>query len=104
MYRRAPGVFVLALLSGPGSSASPVANAAISGHVYIDRNGNGRYDLGERGLRGVSVSNQEAVVVSDADGAYQLSGPGSTGVIFASIPDGYTSRGTFYKSIDSSAS
>ncbi len=104
MRRSAPGVFVLALLSGPWSSASPVVNAAISGHVYIDRNGNGRYDLGERGLRGVSVSNQEAVVVSDADGAYQLSGPGSTGVIFASIPDGYTSRGTFYKSIDSSAS
>ena len=86
------------------SSAQPTTSAPISGHVYVDRNGNGRYDASERGLRGVAVSNQNQVVVSGADGAYQLPGPGTTGIVFASIPNGYTSRGAFYRSIDSSAS
>ena len=43
----------------------PAPDATLSGHVYIDRNGNGQFDAGERGLRGVAVSNQDQVVVSD---------------------------------------
>ncbi|MBL0169812.1 MAG: metallophosphoesterase [Gemmatimonadaceae bacterium] len=97
-------VFALVLWSGLRAPSSPLVDATISGHVYVDRNGNGLYDAGERGLRGVAVSNQDQVVVSDADGAFHLPGPGSTGVVFVSVPNGYTSRGTFYRTIDSSAS
>lgn len=78
--------------------------ATISGHVYFDRNGNGIHDAGERGLRGVAVSNQDQVVVSDAEGAYHLSGPGSTGIVFVSVPNGYVSRGAFYVRVDGSPS
>ncbi len=103
MLGRALPVFLLALAPALLASSRATLKKAISGHVYIDRNGNGHYDTGERGLRGVSVSNQEEVVVTDARGAYRLSGAGTTGVVFASIPDGYASRGAFYRQIDPSA-
>ena len=93
-------MLAVALWTWPQSPSTRPVDAAIFGHVYIDRNGNRRYDIGERGLRGVAVSNQDQVVVSDATGAYELPEPGSTGLVFASVPNGYTSRGAFYRAID----
>lgn len=45
-----------------GLISSP-AGAQVSGSVFLDRNGNGVRDAGERGVAGVVVSNQDAVVV-----------------------------------------
>lgn len=42
------------------------------GVVYHDRNGNGIRDKGEPGLRGIRVSNQREVTVTDARGSYAL--------------------------------
>ncbi len=97
-------LFAFVSWSGQRQSSVPMVDAMLSGHVYIDRNGNGKYDAGERGLRGVAVSNQDQVVVTDGEGSFQLPEPGSTGIVFASVPSGYVSRGAFYRAINSDVS
>jgi hypothetical protein len=47
--------------------------ASIHGTVFDDRNGNGIRDAGEPGLAQVAVSDGTAVVLTDADGHYELS-------------------------------
>jgi len=42
------------------------------GVVFHDSNGNGVRDPGEKGIKGVRVSNQRDVVLTDAQGRYQL--------------------------------
>jgi hypothetical protein len=69
---------------------------AISGVVFIDANGNGVRDSGERGLPNVAVSNQDAVVVTDASGRYRLP-RGPTGIVFVSVPDGYRAARSFWR-------
>jgi calcineurin-like phosphoesterase family protein len=75
---------------------------AVSGIAFVDANGNGIRDAGERGLAGVAVSNQDAVVTTDAAGAFQLP-RGGYGVVFASVPDGYRAVGRFWRSVSDSA-
>ncbi|MDB4907033.1 MAG: hypothetical protein JWO05_1817 [Gemmatimonadetes bacterium] len=66
------------------------------GTVFLDRNANRTQDAGEPGIGGVAVSNQDAVTVTGADGAYALP-PGGHGVVFVSVPDGYRSTGSFWR-------
>jgi hypothetical protein len=73
------------------------APATVAGVVFEDLNGNGRRDAGERGLTGVVVSNQREVVRTTADGTYQLPGAGF-GVVFVSVPDGFRTVGSFWRS------
>jgi predicted MPP superfamily phosphohydrolase len=96
----AVGMFVLAI-AWPQAQAAQPANAAsvVSGVVFIDANGNGIHDAGERGLANVVVSNQDAVVATDASGTYRLPRrPG--GVFFVSVPDGYRIAGSFWRPMD----
>jgi Icc protein len=44
----------------------------VAGAAYVDANGNGIRDRGEAGLANVVISNQDAVVVTDASGRYRL--------------------------------
>jgi hypothetical protein len=73
--------------------------AEVSGVVFDDANGNGTRDAGEAGIAGVAVSNQDAVVTTDASGAFRLAGAG-TGVVFVSTPDGYRTVGPFWRPAD----
>jgi predicted MPP superfamily phosphohydrolase len=83
---------------------SPAQRAGVSGIAFVDANGNGAREPGERGLAGVAVSNQDAVVTTDASGAFQLPDRGS-GAVFVSVPDGYRAVGRFWRSVgDSSGS
>ena len=68
----------------------------VTGVVFEDTNGNARREAGERGLGGVAVSNQHEVVTTAADGAYTLPRAG-LGVVFVSVPDGYRTVGTFWR-------
>ena len=77
------------------------APAPVAGVVFEDANGNGRRDLGERGLAGVSVSNQHEVVESGPDGAYRLASPGY-GVVFVSVPNDHRAAGPFWKAVPGS--
>ena len=75
----------------------------VSGAVFIDANGNGVRDNGERGLANVVVSNQDAVMATDASGAYGIP-HGTTGVLFVSVPDGYRTIGAFWRAVAESTS
>jgi predicted MPP superfamily phosphohydrolase len=77
------------------------AQSPISGTVFLDANGNGVRDRNERGLAAVPVSNQDAVVTTDAAGAFRLPDRG-TGIVFVSVPDGYRAVGRFWRSASDS--
>jgi hypothetical protein len=69
-------------LSGPSRSAT------IGGIVYEDKNGNSQWDPGERGIPGVSVSNQKDVVQTDRQGRYRIEIEEET-ILFVTKPSGY---------------
>jgi len=75
--------------------------AVVRGVVFVDANRNGVRDASEHGLRGVAVSNQETVVVTDSAGAFEL--PVSPwGIVFVSEPNGYKSVGAYWRNVASS--
>jgi Icc protein len=78
-------------------------SAAVHGTVFVDANRNGVRDAGEVGLPDVAVSNQDAVVRTDATGSFQLPG-GGLGVVFVSVPDGYQPVGRFWRPVESAPS
>ncbi|SDQ25061.1 calcineurin-like phosphoesterase family protein [Pseudoxanthomonas sp. CF125] len=65
-------------------------NACTGGVVWVDSNGNGQRDDGEKGLSGVKVSDGRRVVVTDAHGQYDLPLPAGEGrTLFVIKPPGY---------------
>ena len=92
-----PRVLCIVLIAALG--ASHPQSAEISGVVFDDANRNGTREAGETGIAGVAVSNQDAVVTTDAKGAFRLPGPG-TGVVFVSTPDGYRAVGAFWRAAE----
>jgi hypothetical protein len=64
------------------------APPAARGVVYDDANGNGIRDPGEPGISGVRISNGMDVVVTDADGRYEVAVSDET-VIFITKPRGW---------------
>jgi predicted MPP superfamily phosphohydrolase len=69
--------------------------STVSGVVFNDANANGMRDRGEQGIAGVAVSNQDAVVTTDAAGSFRI--PRGGGIVFVSVPDGYRSIGRFWR-------
>lgn len=80
-----------ALFLGVGSSVF----AQIEGKVYIDANGNGICDAGERGLKGVCVQDGLNVVKTTDDGHFILPGHKDTRFVTLTVPDGYQASGYF---------
>lgn len=71
----------------------PVLTSAqtATGHVFEDTNGNGVKDAGEKGLKGIKVSNQSQITVTDSNGKWSL--PHSDDTIFFVIkPRGYRTK------------
>ncbi|MCX6911152.1 MAG: metallophosphoesterase, partial [Verrucomicrobia bacterium] len=54
----------------------------ISGRVFLDANGNGAFDAGEKGVAGCVVSDERAFARSDNEGRYQLALPAGPAVVF----------------------
>ena len=66
--------------------------AAVTGVVYEDRNGNDQRDAGERGVRGVSVTDGVTTVETDSAGQYRLDVDVArriTDLVFITKPAGY---------------
>ena len=84
------------------SSIGATQTASVTGVVFADANANGTRDRAERGVAGVAVSNQDAVVTTDSAGVFELPGAG-TGVVFVSVPNGYRSVGSFWRPVDGAA-
>ncbi|MBS0362849.1 MAG: hypothetical protein JSR98_15845, partial [Proteobacteria bacterium] len=57
--------------SGPGSGGS------VAFHAFIDTNGNGRWDPGERGVAGITLEGGELKATTDAQGRAYISGFGA---------------------------
>lgn len=67
----------------------PPPPAVVVGTVFDDRNQNGRQDKGERGIKGVPVTNGDTIVVTDKQGRYEL--PYAEGnSLFPILPANYT--------------
>lgn len=78
--------FLLALVL----PANAQENACTTGLVWVDANGNGQRDKGEKGLPGVKVSDGRRVTVTDAGGRYDLPLPSGEGrSLFVIKPAGY---------------
>lgn len=63
--------------------------APYSGKVFIDSNGNGTFDKGEKTLKGVMVSDGRHVVKTQGDGTYELPGHERERFLFVTVPSGY---------------
>lgn len=74
----------------PQNNATPAAPSSVSGYVFADNNHNNVKDNGEPGIKGVAVSDQVNVVVTDDKGYYYIEQPAGFGYIFISLPNGYT--------------
>jgi hypothetical protein len=88
--------WIAALLIVLTGSVRPLSAQAVHGIVFNDANGNGMRDAAERGLRGIIVSNQDAVVTTGSTGNFTLD-PGPAGLIFVSVPNGYRAVGSFWR-------
>ena len=86
-------VFIPLVASVAGAQPS-----IVRGTVFLDGNANGTRDPGERGIAGITVSNQAAVVTTDSAGSYTFQST-PTGIVFVSIPDGYRTAGKFWRSV-----
>ena len=71
-------------------------NAADSGKVFLDRNGDGRYSPGEPGMAGVRVSNGNETVLTGSDGSYKFSSSHAMPWVCVITPDGYRHTGSFW--------
>ena len=93
--------FLILALTALGRPAAAQPN--LTGTVFVDRNANGARDAGEPGLAGVSVSDQNVVVVTGADGSFRITHSVGSGVLFVSVPEGYRAVGSFWRTADSAS-
>ncbi len=69
------------------------AQSTAEGKVFLDSNGNGRYDRGEQLLAGIPVSDGCSVVTTNAKGRYRIQ-VAQGGSLFPILPAGYTMSGS----------
>ncbi|MCE5324876.1 MAG: metallophosphoesterase [Planctomycetaceae bacterium] len=67
-------VLAAAILAAPAlvAAADPAAPEAVSGRVFLDANGNGILDPGEKGVPGVRITDGVQFVATGPDGSYSI--------------------------------
>jgi len=75
----------------------------ISGHVFLDANGDGQFQAGELPPAGALVSDGVAIIAPAADGAYQLQTPDAPQVVFVVNPSGTWAAAGFYRYLPAGA-
>jgi hypothetical protein len=81
------GLFTLGSILGFTAATAPAQDVA-RGLVFEDLNGNRVHDQGEPGLEGMRVSNGRDIVLTDADGRYEIGIDDET-IIFVIKPKGW---------------
>ncbi len=71
--------------------------APVSGHVFLDGNGDGRRQDGEAGLGGVLVSDGRIVAATAADGAYRLESAAAVPMVWVTVPRDRRPVGRFWQ-------
>lgn len=97
-------VILLAWTSTMSAQQSERVAAAVpvTGTVFVDRNGNGVRDPGERGLGDIVISDQVTVTRTDSTGHFRLDANGY-GFVFLVQPDGFLVRGPFWRKAEAGA-
>jgi predicted phosphodiesterase len=95
LVRRA--IVVAFAVMGIGSAALYAAGA--QGAVFIDQNGNGRLDGGERGVAGAVVSDGISVVRTDEAGRFSLPQNEGSRFVFLSTPNGMKPLAGWYRAV-----
>jgi Icc protein len=83
----------------PGNKWVAGAPVSVAGYVFLDNNHNGFKDSDEQGIKGVAVSDQVNVVVTDDRGFYQFPALAGFGCVFISMPDGYGSVHGYWQKV-----
>lgn len=73
------------------------------GQVFVDSNGNGVRDKGEKALQGIRVSDGLNVTETAADGTYTLPGHERERFVFITTPSGYLTLNRHYHPITAEA-
>lgn len=81
-------------------SLLPLAAAGHQGKIFVDKNHNGIYDKGEKGVEAVSVSDGLNVTQTDGNGNYSLQGQPKERFIFITTPSGYKTDNAYYRRIE----
>lgn len=89
-------LFILLLCAGSLQAQA----GSISGMVFNDANSNGIRDTGETGMKGVAVSDQVNVVVTDANGFYNLPNSKGFGYVFITQPNGFKAQRSYFQKVD----
>jgi hypothetical protein len=79
-------------------------SAAVEGRVWLDANGNGRFDAGEQGVAGCLVSDGTQLVRTDASGHYRLEPSSAQAAVFVVNPSGTWPGERWWASAGSSTS
>lgn len=82
------------------SCVAASASAAYTGRVFVDKNGNGVFDKGEKTMAGIAVSDGLNVVKTSSDGSFSLPGHDRERFIFITTPSGYKTDNKHYIRID----
>lgn len=75
----------------------PLAAVSVTGRVVVDVNGTGRVEAADPGVAGVAVSDGRIVVVTDANGAYQLPSADARVLLAMSVPRDHTAPGGWWR-------
>jgi Calcineurin-like phosphoesterase/N terminal of Calcineurin-like phosphoesterase len=87
----------------PQNDSTPGTPVSVSGYVFLDKNHNGIKEDNEPGIKGVAVSDQVNVVVTDDKGYYRIPVMAGFGCVFISMPDGYSSANGCWKKVAAGA-
>ena len=81
-------------------NAQTYSSTLISGYVFDDSNNNALKDSNEKGVKGVTVSDQVTVVTTNEDGFYQINYTSPYGILFISAPQGFQVTKNFWQRVD----
>ena len=77
--------------------AEAQAGKTITGYVFEDLNQNGLRDSNEPGVKGVAVSDQVNIAMTNEKGQYEILNASGYGIVFISTPDGYALTKSFWQ-------
>lgn len=81
------------------AAAAENPDITFEGKVFIDKNGNGCLDKGEKGLQDVAVSDGFTVVLTDKEGSYRISPNPKARFITVYTPDGWRNTNRFFSDV-----